>query len=235
MTPREIAASARARRRRPHAAVPPPRDRHARIPSRRPTVRWGASRFPREACSNQYPRRHGVGVPHLSRAELVAAPHRCGNTRHEVEDLLNDGGVVGEPHGTRHRIREIGDRSARPAPNLVAEHPEPPNPSCADGTFRHHAPFPPSPIVRNGRHLDDEPTLGRVGDECRVVQVATRASLRRGRERLVDPSTDLHDLLPRSQRDPVEVHRPRRCVVPRGGFAPPNSSRQPTSSSSSCS
>lgn len=67
------------------------------------------------------PRREGVGVPHVARPLLVAAPRAGGEVRGELEHAPGVLRVITQSPSAADRLGEIGDHAVTPAVHLVAE------------------------------------------------------------------------------------------------------------------
>jgi hypothetical protein len=113
--------------------------------------------------------------------------------------------VIRHPHGARDSLGDIGDDAVSPPADLVPEEPEASSESRADRSLQDYA---ASFAVRVGDRglLDHEAALGSDDDESRVIEVARRSPLHTRGDRLEQPSAQPHDVLPRAQRDPVEIH-----------------------------
>ena len=74
------------------AGAVPARDHDPGMPARSAPAARRRDRLDVEAAPGEQPGRHRVGVPHLARAELVAAPDRSRHGRHEVEKPPGDPG-----------------------------------------------------------------------------------------------------------------------------------------------
>ena len=70
---------------RPAALRRAARDRDARVPARRPSARRRVDRPGVEPAADDQPGDQGVRVPHLARAQLVAAPDGRRHLRHQPE------------------------------------------------------------------------------------------------------------------------------------------------------
>src|SRR5438034_8941278 len=135
---------------------------------------------------------------------FISTPDLGGNRRHEIEDLRRSGGVVRQPHGTQDSLGDIGDDAVSPSADLIPEETE------TSWRFRSDRPLHDNPascpvIVRDRRLLDHEAALRRDDHESRVIEVAWTSVLNTRADRLEEPSAQLHDVLPRAQRDPVKV------------------------------
>jgi hypothetical protein len=117
--------------------------------------------------------------------------------------------VTSKAPRTRDGLRDVGNVSALPQPDLVAEDPKSPRPAAADGTLGDDAPLVAAPVV-NRRLLDHEPPLWDVDLERGVVEVTCAAVLQSSRHRLVDTTVEPDELPTGAERQPVEVDgRPR--------------------------
>lgn len=137
--------------------------------------------------------------------KLVAAPNWGRHERQQIEDALDNVGLVSDPHWARDRVTEVGDHPVTPASNFVAKDPEASEETTSDRSLADDAALLPSDIVNDGRHLDEVPTTARVGDERRVVEVAARTPLDQGSESLVDHPARADHSLTGTERDPVQV------------------------------
>ena len=157
-----------------------------------------------EACRCDQPGDHRVRVPPLAGAELVAAPHRRRDRRHQVEHALRHRRFLTEPAGSLDGLAEVRDRSAAPAAELVAEQAQPPRDA---GAHRAGGDHPAARLARVGRRrqLDREAIATEVDDQGRVIEVASRAALARRDEGLVDLAVEPDAMPARAERDPVEV------------------------------
>jgi hypothetical protein len=108
------------------------------LPGRR-TVKTPQRRTTSDAALGQQPGDHGVGVPHLAGPELVSAPNRAGQGVHQLQEPAGDQGVVAQQLGAGHSLVAVGDRSVRPAADLVAEDPPAPQPAAAYRALDQHA------------------------------------------------------------------------------------------------
>ena len=186
-------------------------DDQAGVPPRRPPARRRVDLRRVDAALRQHPGDDGVRVPHLAGVGLVAAPHGRGDRRHGVEDPSSHLDVVGHAHRTPDRLTDIGDASVAPAPDLVAEEPNPSRPAgshraAGDDTTRCAV------AVGNGRLLDDVRTFRDAHLQRRMEEVAPRAPLHERGDGFEQLAADPHDVCVGSQRDPVEVNGSRWCT-----------------------
>ena len=105
------------------------RGHQAGVPAGSASVRGRPEPLGRQADADEQPRDDRVRVPHVTCAQLVAAPDGPGHARDQLEDAAGDVGVGGEPSRAADRPLEVGDRAPAPAAELVAEEPEPAEPS----------------------------------------------------------------------------------------------------------
>ena len=133
-------------------------NRKARVPSRCSTIGRRMDRVDACPTARQDPGDNRVGVPHLPSTELVTAPHGRRNRGQRLEDSFCNFGIVGNPDRAPDRLIDVGNRAFSPAPNLVAEDPESPEPSHSDGTRRYHTSLFTMQI-RDRRLLDHEVTF----------------------------------------------------------------------------
>ena len=149
---------------------------------------------------------------------FVSPPDKGWDGRHEIEDLRRSGGVIGQPHGTRDSESDVRDDAVSPSADLVPEQPEAPSKFRSDRTF-HHDPASLPETIGDGGLFDHEAAIRSGDHERRVIQVARTSSLHTCGDRLEQPSAESHDVLPRAQRDPVEIHGSGRLARPVSGFA----------------
>ena len=92
------------------------------VPSGSPaTARWPDVAHI-EACREEEPGDHRVGVPHLTSTKLVPPPYRPGYDRHELEDQLGTRHVGRDPFDG-HGIVTVRDTATAPTAELVARDP----------------------------------------------------------------------------------------------------------------
>jgi hypothetical protein len=172
-----------------------------------------------EPRAGDQPGDHRVRVPHLARAELVAAPHRRRHLGDEREQPSRRDLIVAEALRPVDRLRGVGDDAVAPATDLVAKEPEDAGYATADRPLGDDAAFVAvAPWDR--RHLDHEPPLRYTHLECGVVQVTAFSPPEPSRNPLEDTPVEPNDVTARAQRQPVEVdardlHRLLRPVLPR--------------------
>jgi hypothetical protein len=114
-------------------------------------------------------------------------------------------GVIRHPHGARDSLGDIGDDAVSPPADLVPEKPEASSESRADRALQGHAASFPVRVGDRGL-LDHESAPGGDDHESRVIEVARTSSLHTRADRLEQPSAQPHDVLPRAQWDPEEIH-----------------------------
>jgi hypothetical protein len=112
--------------------------------------------------------------------------------------------VTSEVPRTLHGLRDVGNVSAPPQPDLVAEDPESTRPAAADGALGDDAPLHAAPVM-DRRLLDDECPLWDFDLERGVIEVACAAVLQSSRHRLVDATVEPDELPTGAERQPVEV------------------------------
>jgi hypothetical protein len=108
----------------------------------------------------------------------------------------------------RDSLGNIGDDAVSPPADLIPEEPEASSESRADRALQDHA-ASFAVRVRDRSLFDHEAALGGDDHEGRVIEVARTSSLHTRADRLEQSSAQPHDVLPRTQRDPVEIHRCR--------------------------
>ena len=75
------------------------------------------------AAAGQEPGDQGVGVPHLARVQLVAAPRGGRKGGSEVEQPPSPVDIGAHVLGAGDRFGDVGDDAVAPAADLVAEKP----------------------------------------------------------------------------------------------------------------
>src|SRR4051794_29098796 len=185
------------------------RDHDAGVPARRPSPGGRLRRLGVDPAASEGPCDHGVRVPHLARAELVAAPHRCRNLRDDAKYAASALLVLAESPWTVDGLGDVRYVAARPEPDLVAEDPTAARPPGADGAFGDDAALLAAPVVHRGL-LDHERRLPELDLERGVVEVARRPALQPRRQPLVEAAVDPDEVPARSERQPVQVYRRHR-------------------------
>jgi hypothetical protein len=95
---------------------------------------WGRlNRLGVDPAACDHPRDHRVRVPHLTRAELVAAPHGSGDPRDQVEHAPSALLLVAESPRAVDGLGYIRYVATGAEPDLVAEDPKSGRPASADG------------------------------------------------------------------------------------------------------
>ena len=189
---------------RPVAAETSCSNGKASVPSWRSTIGRRMDRFDACPTARKDPGDNRVRVPHLPRAELVTAPYGRRYRWQCVEDSFRNLDIVGHPDRASDRLIDVGNGASSPAPNLVAEDPESPEPSHSDGTLRYHtSPF--AMQIRYRRLLDHEVTFWRGDDERRMVEITPRTTGNESCRRLKELPADPNDVRSGAQRDPVQV------------------------------
>jgi len=144
-----------------------------------------------QATAGEEPGYERIRVPHLSGAELVAAPDRDRNARGEVEHPPCGLRIVCEPAWAVDRFGDVRDHPVAPAVQLVAEEPEPAGPARPDRPL-HHDPARRTVVVEDRSLFDHEPALRHVDLERGVVQVARSAPLQSCNDGFVDAPVEPH-------------------------------------------
>ena len=121
---------------RTHSALS---DDQAGLPSRRATTNRRLNGRDVDSAPGERPRDDRVGVPHLTRVELVSAPGGRGYRREDFEDSPRVVEGVRYANRTCDRRSDVRDRSIPPASDLIAEDPESAGASCSDRTLRDDA------------------------------------------------------------------------------------------------
>ena len=192
-----------------HRRRPASCDDETGVPTGRSTSGWRLELVGVHSSTHKQPRDQRVGVPHIASVQLVSAPHGGWDGRHQIEDPLRGSEVVRDADRARYRLARIGDRASAPSADLVAKQSEPSGPCCPDRSLGNDATLS-SPLVPNGRGLDDEAAGGDVDLQGGMVESAARATLHEGFDRLVDLPIQSDHLAARAQRNPVEVDCPGR-------------------------
>ena len=148
-----------------------PGDRQSGVPPRRSTMSRWVDRRDIDSAALQDPRHDGVGVPHLARVELVAAPYRGRYRWQQIEDSSGNVDVASHADGTPDCLIDIGNLPVPPAPDLVTEDSKTLQAPQSDWTLRHDtSPF--AVQIRNWCLFDREVPSGRGENERRVVEIA---------------------------------------------------------------
>jgi hypothetical protein len=100
-------------------------------------------------------------------------------------------------------LGDVGNDALAPAADLVAEEPEAPEGTCADGTLGDDAVL--RSLTPRRRLLDHEPALRQVDLQGRVVEIAAIAVLESGREPFEDLPVQPNGVAARAERQPVEL------------------------------
>src|SRR5512132_1953286 len=197
------------------------RDLNARPPAGRATPGRRLDTAGIEASAGEQPGHHRVRVPHLAGVAFVSTPDQGGDTRHEIEDLRRSGGVLRQPHGTRDSLRDIGDDALSPSTDLVSEETETSGEFRSDRSLHDHSP-PFTVMIGDGGLFDHEAARRDDDHESRVIEIAPTSSLKTRADRLEKASAQPHDVLPRAQRYPVEIHGSGAQVCSVCGFELPS-------------
>lgn len=121
------------------------------------------------------------------------------------------GWVVRHVHGAPDRLGDVGDDPPSPSSYLVSERAESPGSSRSDRALEDHtAAF--AVEVGDRSLLDDESAFGDDDLESGMVEVAPTSSLHTRTDRLEESSAESHDVVARTQGDPIELHG-RRWVI----------------------
>jgi hypothetical protein len=162
------------------------------------------NRLAREPGARDQPGDDGVRVPHLARAQLVAAPNRSRDERHELQHPSPAVGIIADAAWTRDGFCDVRDPAVAPAAYLVTEEPETTQGSRADRTFGDDAAL--GAIAPHRRLLDHEPSFRHAHLERRVVEVAAISPFEPGRDCLEDLSVQADEVAARTKRQPIEIH-----------------------------
>ena len=168
-------------------------------------TRRSLDRLDRQAATGDQPGNHRVGVPHLTRCELVATPDGGGYVGNEVEYTPRELWIIRQSLRTLDSLIDVRDHSATPAAHLVPEDPKSPRPAACDRTFGNDATLS-AVAVANRRLLDHEATLFHMHDKRRVVEIARSPPLEPRCDRLEDAPIEPHEVAARADREPVEVN-----------------------------
>jgi hypothetical protein len=109
------------------------------MPARSATAGRWIDRVDVEAGAGDEPGDQGVRVPHLACPELVAAPDRRRDLRHQLEDALRESRVVRQPPWALDRLVDVWNHAVTPAPDLVSKDAQRTGPAAADRRFRDDA------------------------------------------------------------------------------------------------
>jgi hypothetical protein len=186
-------------------------DSTAGVPSRRSTASRREKHREISFTARQHPRDYRVRVPHLAGAELVTAPDRRWYRRQELKDSSSQRQIVGESHGARDRLVNVGNPTSSPASNLVTEAPKATGPARSNGTFGHDT---SSFRVQVGNRslLDHKTTFRNVDHQRRVVEIAASSPLNERRDRLEHLAADAHDMRAGAQATICGSEEKRSCA-----------------------
>ena len=162
-----------------------------------------------EPAAREEPRDRRVRVPHLARAQLVAAPDRRRHLRHELEQPTRAIGIVAQPARALDRLLDVRNDPVPPAPDLVAEEAE----GVGPRVLRRHP-------RRRRRVRSRRPTP--VPARSRIVPRARTPAGQSGRGRSDLDGRATRRPLRRPSRSAVRSDRRRRAAASRGR------SRRPT-------
>jgi hypothetical protein len=177
-----------------------------RRPSRRAPTGRGTDPVCGEAASGEYPCDHRVGVPHLARPELVAAPDRSGQAANHVQEATGHERIVAQQSGACDRLVGVRDGPVPPAAYLVSEQPPARYPAAPDGAFDDHATRCRSVAIGDRPAvLDDKASLRDADHERGVVQVERPPALQEGMDGLVDAPVAAHEPATGPQWKPVQL------------------------------
>src|SRR5688572_24534624 len=127
-------------------------------------------RFDVDPAAREEPRDGRVRVPHLARAELVAAPDGRRHLWHELEQATRTLAIGAQTARALDRLCEVRDASVAPAAYLVAEEAEASGRASRDRALGDDSPL--QALAPRRRLLDHEPSLGRVHLQRRMEEVA---------------------------------------------------------------
>ena len=176
-------------------------DEQPGMPPGRPAPGGGRETGRVVPAGHEQPGDERVGVPHLTGADLVAAPGQRRRPRHQGDQPLP------RPRASRHHPRpthgvpDVRDLSLVGAAHLVAEPPGTAQGAKADGSRQQH---PRSAAARapGGPHLHGVPAGGQLDLQRRVVEVARRPPLAPGDQPLVPAARVLDHVPAGTQGDP---------------------------------
>jgi hypothetical protein len=199
------------------------RDHDARAPAGRTASTRRLDPVGIEAGAGEQPGDHRVRVPHLARVAFVSTPDQGGDVLHEIEDLRRSVRVLRHPDGARDSLRDVWDDAVSPPTDLISEETETSDEFRSDRSFQDDS--PPLTLMIGDRRLFDHEAARRGGDnESRVIEIARTSSLKTRADHLEKPPAQPHDVLPRAQRYPVEIHRCGRleCIARGSEFPGPH-------------
>ena len=167
-----------------------------------------------DSAPDEDPRGERVRVPHLTRAEFIAAPHDSRGVWNQSEHKPRDICVLGNALWALDRFVDVRDDAVTPAPHLVAEEPNSASGTASDGAFGDDAAR--FAVLLDGSLFDYESALGYMDDERRVVEVTSATVREPCGYRLEELSVHANGVAPGAERQPVEVDRTLGLVTHRG-------------------
>jgi hypothetical protein len=196
-----------------------------------PAARW-LDRLHLHPGAGDDPAHHRVGVPHLTRAQLVAAPSRRWHRRNEVKYALGTSRILAQKARTIHSLAEVRDDAVTPASHLIPKDSQPSGPAISDRTTGHN-PAKGGIAAPDRRLLDDEAALRCAHFERRMVEGADGSAGKVCGHPLKHAPVVSHRVAAGAQRQPVQAHLSRRgtgAATLRGRSAPAWSSARPCGS-----
>ena len=131
-----------------------------------------------QATTCNEPGDHGIRGPHFAEAKLVAAPDESRYSGHEADQAPSGSEIARQTPRALDGFCRVGSDAVGPAPNLVAEEPEPAGRPCSNRPFDDGATGWAVPVSK-GCLLDDEASFRDANLEGRVVESrASRPSIR---------------------------------------------------------
>src|ERR1700712_2673615 len=90
------------------------RDHEPRLPARGAAATWWRNRFRTQAAARDQPCGHRVGVPHLTRSQLVSTPNGRGEGGNHVKQSLCTLWIIGQPPRAIDRFTDVRDDAIAP-------------------------------------------------------------------------------------------------------------------------
>ena len=134
----------------------------SRVPSRRSPMSWHLDRLCVDAAADEDPRNERVGVPHLARAEFIAAPHDRRDVWNQSEQAPSDVRVFRNARRALDRFFDVRNDAVTPATDLIAEEPKSASRSAAYRALGDDAAR--FAVLPDRSLLDHETAFGQVDD-----------------------------------------------------------------------
>jgi hypothetical protein len=178
---------------------------NARPPPWRPPAGRGPDCLHGQAALGQQPGDHRVGVPHLARPQLVAAPDRAGQAANQLQQATGLERIVAEELRAGDRLVGVGDAPVAPAADLVAEHPPAAHPVAGHRALDEHAARWAVAIGDRPAVLDDVAARWHADHQRGVVEVQRSPVLQARVDGLPDAPVEAHEPAAGTQGEPVQL------------------------------